>query len=146
MNHCFQSLTGSFFPSFSFPVCCLFLFLSLSTFFSHFALPFLFLSSSSFFSRLSFVLSGFVRLSHTSPGTKVEGDVFMIVNIFMVLSSAWFCSPSCPKGNQACSFFFFLVTQSRFRYVDYSFLVMEVGQVLFRMSVCMHEKQRQRQV
>lgn len=107
MNHCFQSLTASFFFS-------IFLFSCLLSLSFYPSLPFLptlrfpfSLSSSSFFSRLSFVLSGFVRLSHTSPGTKVEGNVFMIVNISMVLSSAWFCSPSCPKGNKACFFLFF---------------------------------------
>lgn len=67
----------------------------------------------------------------------------MIVNIFhgVVLSVVlqFILSPS----EQGLGTFF--VTPSRFRYVDF-FPVMEVGQVLFRVYVCMHERQRETEV
>lgn len=118
MNHCFQSSTGSFFPSSS-P----FLFalssslsLPLYLFFLHFAPLFLFLSSFSFL-LFSFVLS--LSGSLTSPGTRMRGDVFKIVNTFQGVILSVFSSSSCPQVNKAWGFF---VSRSGFRHVDFLFL------------------------
>lgn len=129
MNHCFQSLTGSFFPALS-PFLFLSPFLSLSV-------PLLFplCASLSFFlfSTQSCPLSA--RLTLTSPGTRIEGRCFMIVNIFHGIVLGVVLQPILSPGEQGLGIF--SPTQSR--YVDFFFSVMEVGQVLFRMCVCMHE-------
>lgn len=133
MNHCFQSLTGSFFffPSpFSFPVCCFFLssdpsLPSLSFFFSFF-----------FFSHLSFVLSLSGSLSH------LQGqNVFMMFCFFNVSSSVQFCSPSCPPGEQGLGIFlfFFLQIQIR-RFLFYFFLRWRWVKCYSKFGVCMHER------
>lgn len=113
MNHCFQCLTGSFFSPFLFAF-----FLPLPSFST--------LLSLSFFSPLCCSLSLSVGLSRTSPGTRIGGDVFTVVNIFQ----------SVVLGQVNKAVLLFSVTQKRNRYVDYFFLVTEAGQVLFRMCVC----------
>lgn len=97
MNHCFQSLTGSFFPSLS---------------------PFLFAVSFSFFPSRPFfplcaspsfllaVLSSLCQaLSHISRA-KIWGDVFMIVHIFhgVVLSAFFFPAQPVPRWTRPGDF------------------------------------------
>lgn len=59
----------------------------------------------------------------------------MIVNIFHGIVLGVVLQPILSPGEQGLGIF--SPTQSR--YVDFFFSVMEVGQVLFRMCVCMHE-------
>lgn len=126
MNHCFQSLTGSFFfPIFSLLSCLLFL----STLF----FPPL-CASLSLFSSFSLLLSVLfsVRLFLTSPGTK---DSFYDILHGVVLSVV--LQPILSPGEHGLGHVFF-VTRSRFR--CWSFFSIAVG------CMCMHERQEETKV
>lgn len=130
MNHCFQSLTGSFFPSRSpFPVCSFFL--------SFFSSPLVFLHSL-LFSSLSFlllVLSSLCQalscISKDKNGQR-EGVVFMMVSIFHDVVLRVVTQPILSPGEPG-----FAV--HRFKYaLFFLFFPQYIGRLLFKVCVCVH--------
>lgn len=141
MNHCFQSLTGSFFSvSFSFPVCCFFLSFVPS-------LPFFFpLPTLCFSVFLLFLLSSqfcplSVRLSLTSPGTRIRGDVFMIVSIFHGVVLSVVLQTILSPGEQGLGIFFFFCNSKQIQ-ICRLFFFADGGGSGVSQDVCVHAGER----